>query len=50
MTQKGALKRIERAITAMVELQDAGYGTDNIMRILEKLNHEEQEITLEGKQ
>jgi hypothetical protein len=31
-------RRIERAIDKMVSLQDAGYGCDNVARILELLN------------
>ncbi len=33
-----AIKRIERAIDAMVDLQDRGFGCDDTARILERLN------------
>ena len=33
-----ARKKVEIAIDKMVDLQDMGYGTDAIARILDKLN------------
>ena len=42
--QKRAVKKAEIAIDKMVDLQDMGFGNDNIARILEKLNCEVNRI------
>lgn len=34
-----AIKKVEIAIDKMIDLQDMGFGCDNITRILEKLNN-----------
>ena len=39
ISRSGALKKIEIAIDKMVDLQDAGYGNEAIVRILEQLNY-----------
>jgi ATP-dependent protease Clp ATPase subunit len=44
MTKSRALKKVLIAITKMIDLQDAGYGCDDVARILEKLNHLEYQI------
>jgi hypothetical protein len=33
-----AVKKVERAIDAMVDLQDDGWGCDTVTRVLEMLN------------
>ena len=33
-----AVKKIERAIDAMIDLQDDGWGRDSVSRLLEMLN------------
>jgi hypothetical protein len=33
-----AVKKVERAIDAMIDLQDDGFGCDSISRVLEILN------------
>jgi len=38
ITQEKAIKKVEIAIDKMIDLQDAGYNNDTIIRILEQLN------------
>ncbi len=40
MNKRRKIKKLEIAIDKMVDLQDAGFGNDNISRILERLNEE----------
>lgn len=39
-----ATKKVEIAIDKMIDLQDMGFGNDNIARILERLNHLQTEV------
>lgn len=39
-----AIKKVEIAIDKMIDLQDMGFGNDNIGRILERLNREVDRI------
>jgi len=39
-----ALKRVERAIDAMVDLMDMGFGTGDVQRVLDSLNHIRSQI------
>jgi len=38
ITKEKAIKKVNIAIDKMCDLQDAGYGCDNVSRILDKLN------------
>ena len=42
-----SLRKIEGAIDRMIDLQDEGFGCDNVSRILERLNDLHSKLEME---